>query len=151
MNDLQNRLAELLKAGAGDPPSRITVQAVRRRMAMRRVAAAAGAAAAIAVIAAVSAGLSGQLGNPSPAVSPGISAAAVPCRPGWHLASGAAPAGDHQDRLVAIAGSSSDDLWAAGDRLPDPRHVFPLLEHWDGPPWASSPPPSLPARHANLP
>ncbi len=70
MNDLQNRLAELLKAGVGDPPARVTVQAVRDRMARRRGVAAAGAATAIALVAAVSAGLSGQLGNPGPAASP---------------------------------------------------------------------------------
>ena len=38
MNDLEGRLAELLKAGVGDPPSPITVHAVRHRMARRRVA-----------------------------------------------------------------------------------------------------------------
>jgi hypothetical protein len=150
MNDVQSRLTELLRAGVGDPPARITVQAVRRRKARRRGAAAVGAAAAIAVVAAVSAGLSGQLGNPGPAVSPSISAAPVPCRPGWHLAPGAAPAGDHQDRLVAIAGSASDDVWAVGDRLPDPRHVFPLLEHWDGRRWAYSAGASLGGRQAWL-
>ena len=150
MNDVQSRLAELLKAGVGDPPARVTVQAVRRRRARRRGAAAAGAAAAVAVVAAVSAGLFGRVGNPGPAVSPTVSAAPVPCRPGWHVASRAAPAGDHQDRLVAIAGSASDDVWAVGDRLPDPRHVFPLLEHWDGRRWAYSAGASLGGRQAYL-
>jgi hypothetical protein len=74
----------------------------------------------------------------------------VPCRPGWHVAAGAAPTGDHQDRLVAIAGSASYDLWAVGDRLPDPRHVFPLLEHWDGRRWAYSAGASLGGRQAYL-
>jgi hypothetical protein len=63
------------------------------------------------------------------------SAARVPCRPGWSVAAGGVPAGDRRDRLVAIAGSASGDLWAVGDRLPDRRHVFPLLEHWDGHRW----------------
>jgi hypothetical protein len=79
-----------------------------------------------------------------------VSAAPVPCRPGWHVASGAAPAGDRWDRLVAIAGSASDDVWAVGDRLPDPRHVFPLLEHWDGRRWAYSAGAPLGGRQAHL-
>ena len=85
-----------------------------------------------------------------PLVSPSVSAATAPCRPGWSVAAGAVPAGDHQDRLVAIAGSASDDVWAAGDRLPDPRHVFPLLEHWDGRRWAYSAGASLGGRQAYL-
>ncbi len=150
MNDEQKRLAEFLKAGVGDPPARVTVQAVRRHSARRRLVSASGAAAAVAVVAAIGAGLSGRLANPSPAVSPTVSAAPVPCRPGWHAAPGAVPAGDHQDRLVAIAGSASDDVWAVGDRLPDPRHVFPLLEHWDGRRWAYSAGASLGGRQAYL-
>lgn len=150
MNDLQSRLAELLKAGVGDPPSRVTVQAVRRQGARRRAVAAVGAAAAIAVVAALSAGVTGQLGNPAPAVSPSVSAAPVPCRPGWHVASGAVPAGDYQDRLVALAGSASDDVWTVGDRLPNPGEVFPLLEHWDGRRWAYFAGASLGGRQASL-
>ncbi len=150
MNDVQSRLAELLKAGVGDPPARVTVEAVRRQRARRRGVAAVGVIAAIAAVAAISTGLLGQVGNPSPAVSPAVSAAPVPCRPGWHVASGAVPAGDRWDRLVAVAGSASDDLWAVGDRLPDPRHVFPLLEHWDGRRWAYSAGASLGGRQAWL-
>jgi hypothetical protein len=150
MNDMQSRLAELLKAGVGDPPGRVTVQAVRHQMARRRVVAAVGAAAAMAVVAAISAGLFGRVGNPGPMVSPTVSATPVPCRPGWSVAAGAAPAGDHQDRLVAIAGSASYDVWAVGDRLPDPSHVFPLLEHWDGRRWAYSAGASLGGRQAWL-
>jgi len=48
VNDLEGQLAELLKAGVGDPPSPVTVQAVRHQRARRHVAAALGAAAAIA-------------------------------------------------------------------------------------------------------
>lgn len=104
MNDQESRLAELLKAAVGEPPTRVTVEAVQRQRARRR-ATAAGAAAAIAVVAGISAGLSGQLGNPGPAVSPTVSAAPVPCRPGWSVAEGAVPTGDFEDRLIAIAGS----------------------------------------------
>lgn len=151
MNDEQSRLTKLLKAGVGDPPARVTVQAVRRQRARRRVAAAGGAATAIAVVAAISAGLLGRLANPSPAVSPSVSATPpVPCRPGWSVASGAVPAGDHQDRLVAIAGSASDDLWAVGDRSPNQEQEFPLLEHWDGRRWAYSAGASLGGRPAML-
>jgi hypothetical protein len=154
MNDLQGRLADLLKAGVGDPPARVTVQAVRRQRARRRAVAVLSAAAAIAVVAAVSVGLSGRLGRPGPAVSPTVSptgsAEPIPCRSGWHVASGAVAAGDRQDRLVAIAGSASNDMWAVGDRLPDPRHVFPLLEHWDGRRWTYSAGASLGGRQAYL-
>ena len=82
--------------------------------------------------------------------SPSVSAAPVRCRPGWSVAAGAVPAGDQQDRLVAIAGSASDDVWAVGDRLPDLRHVFPLFEHWDGRRWAYSAGVSLGGRQAFL-
>ncbi len=85
-----------------------------------------------------------------PRASPSVSATPVPCRPGWSVASGAVPAGDHWDRLGAIAGPASDDVWAVGDRLPDPRHVFPLLEHWDGRRWAYSAGASLGGRQAWL-
>src|SRR6266567_738175 len=150
MNDVQSRLAELLKAGVGDPPARVTVQAVRRRRARRRGAAAVGAAAAVAVVAVIGAGLSGRLGSPSPAVSSTVSAAPVPCRTGWHVASGAVPAGDYEDRLVAVAGSASDDVWAVGDRWPNPRQVLPLLDHWDGRRWSYSAGASLGGRQALL-
>jgi hypothetical protein len=83
-------------------------------------------------------------------VSPGVAAAPVPCRPGWSVAAGAVPTGDRWDRLVAIAGSASHDVWAVGERLPDPRHVFPLLEHWDGRLWAYSAGASLRGRQGYL-
>src|SRR5262249_58446472 len=73
-----------------------------------------------------------------------------PCRPGWSFASGAVPAGDHRDSLVAIAGSAYDDVWAVGDRLPNKRQVFPLLEHWDGRRWAYFAGASLGGRQAFL-
>jgi hypothetical protein len=85
-----------------------------------------------------------------PSLQPSVSVAPVPCRPGWHVAAGAAPVGDHWDRLVAIAASASYDVWAVGERLPDPRHVFPLLEHWDGRRWAYSAGASLGGRQAYL-
>jgi hypothetical protein len=150
MSDLQSQLADLLKAGVGDPPRHVTVQAVRRHRARRRAIAIAGAAAAIAVVVAVSAGLSGQFGNTGPAPAATGSATPVPCRSGWSVTAGPVPTGDRWDRLVAIAGSASDDIWAVGDRLPDSRHVFPLLEHWDGRQWTYSAGASLSGRQAYL-
>src|SRR5262249_61928927 len=47
VTDLEGGRAELLKAGDGDPPSPVTVQAVRHERARRQVAAALGAVAAI--------------------------------------------------------------------------------------------------------
>jgi hypothetical protein len=149
MSDVQSQLAELLKTGTGDPPGRITVRDVLRERARRHVIAAVGVTTAIAVVAGFSIGLFVLAGNPGPAVSPGISAV-VPCRSGWHTGPGAAPAGDRSDRLVAVAGSGPDDLWAVGERLPDSRHVFPLLEHWNGRRWAYSAGASLRGRQAYL-
>lgn len=85
-----------------------------------------------------------------PRISASVAAAPAPCRPGWHGAAGAVPAGDRRDALVAIAGSASDDIWAVGDRLPNLRQVFPLFEHWDGRRWASSAGASLGGRQAYL-
>src|SRR5215469_999236 len=85
-----------------------------------------------------------------PGISPSVAAAPVPCRPGWSAASGAVPAGDRRDALVAIAGSASDDIWAVGERLPNLDQVFPLLEHWDGRRWAYSAGASLGGREAYL-
>ena len=151
MNDLQRQLSDLLKASVGDPPERVTVQAVRRRRARRHLVAAAGAAVAIAVVAAVSVGVSGRLGHPSPATSPTVAPAPVPCRPGWSVGAGAAPAGDSGDSLSALAGSASDDLWAVGSRSPHhSQKVFPLLEHWDGRRWTYSAGASLSGRQAML-
>jgi hypothetical protein len=147
MNDLQSQLAEFLKAGVGDPPGHVTVQAVRHQRARRRGVAAASAAAVVAVVLVVSAALAGQFGT-GPAVRATVSATPVPCRSGWSVAAGSAPRGDYADRLVAIAGSAADDVWAVGDRLPDSRHVFPLLEHWDGRRWTYSAGASLGGRQA---
>jgi hypothetical protein len=151
MNDVQRQLADLLKAGVGDPPVHVTVQAVRRQRARRRLAASGGAAVAIAVVAAVSVALSGQFAKPGPAAGPGVSPAPVPCRPGWSLTAGAVPAGDSRDSLTAIAGSAPYDLWAVGYRNPrGSQKEFPLLEHWNGRQWAYYAGASLGGRQANL-
>ncbi|MDR2988201.1 MAG: hypothetical protein LBV34_25535, partial [Nocardiopsaceae bacterium] len=55
MNDLEGQLADLLKAGVGDPPSSVTVHAVWRRKARQRVGLAAAATAVIAAIVVVGA------------------------------------------------------------------------------------------------
>jgi len=72
MNDMESRLTELLRAGVGDPPNRVTVQAVRHERARRRIVL--GAAAAVSVLAAVSAGLLVQVGNPGQSVSSAVPA-----------------------------------------------------------------------------
>jgi len=74
MNDVETRLTELLKAGVGDPPNRVSVQAVRRKRAKRQMVTAAGAAAAIAALAAVSVGLAGRVGSPGAAAGAGLPA-----------------------------------------------------------------------------
>jgi hypothetical protein len=50
VNDLESQLAELLKASTGDPPSPVTVEAVRHQRIRRRAAVAMSATAAIAGI-----------------------------------------------------------------------------------------------------
>ena len=68
MNDMENRLAELLKAAVEDPPdNRVTVAAVRHKWARRQIAAAAGAVTAIAVLGVASVGLIRGLAGPPPA------------------------------------------------------------------------------------
>jgi hypothetical protein len=74
MNDLETRLAELLKAGVGDPPSRVTVEAVRQQRARRQVLAGVTAVVVIALLAGVSASLLIRLGGAGPAVRPGLTA-----------------------------------------------------------------------------
>jgi hypothetical protein len=79
MNDLESRLADLLKVGWAThrpgSPSRPSGAGGPRRRAVTGI------------------GLSGRPGNPSPTVSPTSPAAPVGCRPGWSVASGAVPAG----------------------------------------------------------
>jgi hypothetical protein len=50
MNDMEIRLAELLKAGVGDPPTRVTAQAVQRQRARRRLVAALGTAVVVTTL-----------------------------------------------------------------------------------------------------
>jgi hypothetical protein len=66
MNETQTRVADLLKASVGDPPGRVTVQAVRRQRARRQVRVA-GLATAVAVIAAVGVGTAFRLEAAGPA------------------------------------------------------------------------------------
>jgi len=74
LNDLETRLAELLKAGVGDPPQRVTVQAVRRQHVRRQVITGVTAIALIALLAGVSASLLARLGGAGPAVRPSLPA-----------------------------------------------------------------------------
>ena len=53
MNAMDGRLRDLLEAAAGEPPHRISAEAVRRRVIRRRVVEFAAAAAAVAVIAVI--------------------------------------------------------------------------------------------------
>ena len=53
MNGMDRHLRDLVQAAAGEPPHRISVEAVRRRVIRRRVVEFAGAAVAVAVIAVI--------------------------------------------------------------------------------------------------
>jgi hypothetical protein len=66
MNDMQSRLAEMMKANVGDPPGRVTVQAVRRLRSKRHVRVA-GLVTVVAVIAAVSVSAGFRLTTVGPA------------------------------------------------------------------------------------
>jgi hypothetical protein len=75
MNDMESRLAELLKAAVENPPDdRVTVTAVRHQRARRQTAAAVGATIAIAVLGVISAGLIRGLASPPPAAGPALPA-----------------------------------------------------------------------------
>lgn len=147
MTDLEDRIRAALAdprwelPGWPDPMRRIRRAAARQRA--KLAAATCVVLAAVVVPLALLPGLITHSSRVKP--SERVSATPVPCRPGWSVASGAVPAGDHQDQLVAIAGSASDDLWAVGN-----QNQFPLLEHWDGHRWAYSAGASLGGRQAYL-
>jgi hypothetical protein len=74
VNGMDGQLRDLLEAAAGEPPHRVTAEAVRRRVIRRRVvefAAAAAAVAAIAVITPVGIGALGHARGPSGGYAPG--------------------------------------------------------------------------------
>jgi hypothetical protein len=77
MNDLEDRLAELMKTGVGDPPGRVTVRAVRRQRA-RRHAAVLGVVTAVAAVAIVGAGLGLRPGGSGQQVAGPASYGGVP-------------------------------------------------------------------------
>ena len=97
MNAMDGRLRDLLEAAAGEPPRRVSAEAVRRRVIRRRVVEAAAAAAAVAVIAVIIPVGIGALGRAHKPPGGGYAAArtvtsrhygyteALP--PGWRLAS----------------------------------------------------------------
>ena len=70
MNAMDGRLRDLLEAAAGEPPRRVSAEAVRRRVIRRRVAEFAAGAAAVAAFAAlipVGIGALGRVTGPPPA------------------------------------------------------------------------------------
>jgi len=74
MSGNYGQLRDLLDAAAGEPPHRVSVEAVRRRVARRRVMEGIAGAAAIAVIAAAVPLVAGTLGRGSaaPQTAPGV-------------------------------------------------------------------------------
>jgi len=131
MNDIQDRVAELLKTGVDDPPVPITVQAVRRERARRQVIASLGAVTA--TVALVVAGV-GAFAYWVPR--------AVQGRPG----AGLALAGT----LNGVAAVSARDAWAVGYvELPSRSgwNDRPLIVHWNGSSWRRVPPPAIPNPH----
>ena len=65
MNGMDGHLRELLEAAVGEPPHRVSVEAVRRRVIRRRVAEAVAVAVTVAVIAVIVPVGIGALGRPS--------------------------------------------------------------------------------------
>jgi type IV secretory pathway VirB2 component (pilin) len=64
---MDGQLRDLLDAAAGDPPHRVTVQAVRRRMARRRVTEGVAAAVAAVLLIGLGVAVSAQVTSPRPA------------------------------------------------------------------------------------
>ena len=60
----------------------------------------------------------------------------------WHVVPGA-PGGAGNSRLLAVAGTSAQDVWAVGYATGPALDVAPLIEHWDGHAWTAvaAPPP----------
>jgi len=65
VNGMDGHLRELLEAAVGEPPHRVSVEAVRRRVIRRRVAEAVAVAVTVAVIAVIVPVGIGALGRPS--------------------------------------------------------------------------------------
>jgi hypothetical protein len=64
---MDGQLRDLLDAAAGDPPHRVTVEAVRRRMARRRVTEGVAAAVAAVLVIGLGVAVSAQVTSPGPA------------------------------------------------------------------------------------
>jgi hypothetical protein len=127
MSDMESRVAELLKAGVGDPPQRITAQAVRRQKARRQVIASLGAVTASVAVVAVSIAAVAQW---APRASQG--------QPG--SGRGLPIAG----QLEGVDVLSARDAWAVGEvELPSEKFI-PLIVHWDGTRWRRAKAPAMP-------
>ena len=127
MNAMDGRLRDLLEAAAGEPPRRVSAEAVRRRVIKRRVVEA--AAAAVAVIAVIIPVGIGALGRAHKPPGGGYAAArtvtsrhygyteALP--PGWRLASqatqrwnGQGSPGDGDSVVDLFRGPRGVEAWA---------------------------------------
>jgi hypothetical protein len=75
---MERHLRDLLIAEAGDPPHRVTVEAVRRRVVRRRMLEGAGAAVAVVVLAMAGVAVAAQVAGPSPGSASAGSAAHPP-------------------------------------------------------------------------
>jgi hypothetical protein len=74
---MDGQLRDLLEAAVGDPPHRVTVEAVRRRMARRRMMGGVAAAMAAVLLTGLGLAVSAQVTSPGPAVT-GYSRAGLP-------------------------------------------------------------------------
>ena len=129
MNAMDGRLRDLLEAAAGEPPRRVSAEAVRRRVIKRRVVEAAAAAAAVAVIAVIIPVGIGALGRAHKPPGGGYAAArtvtsrhygyteALPA--GWRLASqatrrwnGQGSPGDGDSVVDLFRGPRGVEAWA---------------------------------------
>jgi hypothetical protein len=82
---MERQLRDLLIAEAGDPPHRVTVEAVRRRVARRRMLEGACAAVTVVILAAAGVAVAAQVAGPSPRSA---STGSVPHPPRYYVQEG---------------------------------------------------------------
>lgn len=135
MNDIESRVTELLKAGVGDPPQRVTVHAVRRQKVRRQVITSVGAVTASVAVAIVSVGAVAHWAPRTSREQPG-SARRLPIA----------------GQLEGMTFLSARDAWAVGEvELPPNSRTditqVPLIVHWNGSRWRRVKAPAVPGHY----
>ena len=122
MNGMDRHLRDLLDAAVGEPPHRVTAEAVRRRVIKRRVVECVAMAVAVAVIAAIIPVGIGALGR-----APGHQPAATP-RP-----ASSPPGTTATPRRCPRAGGSPRQATQQWDGKGAPANTDSVVDHFQGP------------------